>query len=247
MDNLQEELARLKEEIRDLKTAQMLPGYSRMYRGTLSIPAGNYQGVYAWTITFEQDGFGNAPIIHFDQGRNMTLLGFDFINNTQQIEFFANPYGTSIAETRYFYSTRPIASVGPLAKTHNIDDYTPPPTWQQVRSFSLSRMGTTPGYCLMNCRLGFGINSGTYASAIADKNAQAANGTLHDARSAPPSELQVPVYINTGDPNGHVVVWDRGTVYSDGQRITNGLNYYGLANVWGWGEFCDGVRVVQQS
>ena len=53
MDNLQEELARLKEEIRDLKTAQMLPGYSRMYRGALPIPAGNYQGVYAWTITFE--------------------------------------------------------------------------------------------------------------------------------------------------------------------------------------------------
>ena len=57
MDNLQEELARLKEEIRDLKTAQMLPGYSRMYRGALPIPAGNYQGVYAWTITFEQDVF----------------------------------------------------------------------------------------------------------------------------------------------------------------------------------------------
>ena len=160
-DNLQEELARLKEEIRDLKTAQTLPGYSRMYRGALPIPAGNYRGVYAWTITFEQDGFGNAPIIHFDQGVGLTLLGFNFINNTQQIEFYANPYGSSIDMTRYFYSTRPIASVGPLTKTHDIDEYTPPPTWQQVRSFSLSRMGTTPGYCLMNCRLGFGINSGT--------------------------------------------------------------------------------------
>ena len=247
MDNLQEELARLKEEIRDLKTAQMLPGYSRMYRGALQIPAGNYQGVYTWTITFEQDGFENAPIIHFDQGLNMTPQRFDYMSNTQKIELFANPYGTSIDETRYFYSTRPIASVGPITKTNNIDDYTPPPTWQQVRSFSLSRMGTTPGWCLMNCRLGFNINSGTYASAIADKNAQAANGTLHGARSAPPMELQVPVYINTGDPSGHVVVWDRGTVYSDGRKITNGLNYYGLSNVWGWGEFCDGARVVQRT
>lgn len=247
MDNLQDELERLREEIRDLKTAQTLPGYCQMYRGSLSIPAGNYQGVYVWTITFAADGYGNAPIVHFDQGVNMSLLQYDAINNTQQIELFANPYGTSVDETRYFYSTRPIVSVSGLTKTNNIDGYTPPPTWTQVRSFNKNNMGTAPGWCLMNCRLGFGINSGTYASAIADKNAQAANGTLHDAKSAPPATLQVPVYINTGDPNGHVVVWDKGTVYSDGTKINNGLNYYGLNNVWGWGEFCDGVRVVQKN
>lgn len=76
---------------------------------------------------------------------------------------------------------------------------------------------------------------------------QLANGTLHDANGYPPNYIQVPVYIDTGIPEGHVVVWDKGTVYSDGVLISGGLSYYGLSNIWGWGELCDGVRVVQKT
>lgn len=122
----------------------------------------------------------------------------------------------------------------------------PPPTpageWEQVRAFSLARMGTTPGMCLQNCRLGFGISSGTFPTARADWLSQQANGTLHT--STPPIDVQVPVYCDTGVSAGHVVVWDRGTVYSDGTLIPQGLAYY--SNVIGWGELCDGERVVQK-
>ena len=146
------------------------------------------------------------------------------------------------------YSTRPIIAIDGFSKTNDIDEYNPPSDeWLQIRTFNLANMGTTPGWCLMNCRLGFGINTGTYANARTDMNAQRANGTLHDAGQNPPAYIQVPVYIDTGVADGHVVVWDRGTVYSDGVLIPDGLAYYGMANIWGWGELCDGARVVRRA
>lgn len=246
MEDLQAELEAIEREIRDLKTAQTMPGFATMHSAQATLPAGTYSGAYTWTITYEDVGSTDAPVTTANHGTGFCLLPYNSSTNTQKLEMFVSNM-TTVQDTIYIYSTRPIASVSAVTKTDNPDPYTPPPTWTQVRSFNLANMGTTPGYCLMNCRLGFNINTGTYASAIADKNAQATNGTLHDAGSAPPMELQVPVYINTGDPNGHVVVWDKGTVYSDGTKITTGLNYYGLGNVWGWGEFCDGARVVQRN
>ena len=104
-------------------------------------------------------------------------------------------------------------------------------------------MGSTPGMCLKNCRLGFGISSGHFASARDDWEDQQANGTLHTGY--PPSYLQVPVYCDTGTVNGHVVVWDRGTVWSDGAVVPEGLSHY--SNIIGWGELCDNVRVVSRA
>lgn len=112
----------------------------------------------------------------------------------------------------------------------------------QVRLFNSADMGSTPGMCLMNCRLGFGISTGHFANARADWTDQQNNGTLHGGY--PPSYLQVPVYIDTGTVDGHVVVWDRGTVWSDGAVIQQGLSYY--SNIIGWGELCDNTRVVQR-
>lgn len=110
----------------------------------------------------------------------------------------------------------------------------------QTKLFNFADMGSTPGMCLQNCRLGFGIPNGYFPNAKADWEDQQANGTLHPGY--PPSYLQVPVYCNTGTTNGHVVVWDRGTVWEDGHVVEDGLTHY--SNIIGWGELCDGVRVV---
>lgn len=246
MENLQAELIAIKNEIRDLKTAQTMPGYSTMYSASATLPAGTYAGTYTWTITYDDVGSTDAPITTASYGTGFSLLPFNPTYNTQKLEMSIESL-TTTQNTIPIYSTRPIASVGGIVKTDNPDPYTPSSTWVQVRAFNIANMGTNPGWCLQNCRLGFGISSGTFATARADMQSQLANGTLHDAKGYPPNYIQVPVYIDTGIPEGHVVVWDKGTVYSDGVLISGGLSYYGLNNIWGWGELCDGARVVQKT
>ena len=110
----------------------------------------------------------------------------------------------------------------------------------QVLPFDPTHMGNTPGMCLQNCREGFGIATGTYATAREDMEAQINEGILHDG--TPPMMLQVPVYVESGTPNGHVVVWDRGVVWSDGAIEPEGLAHWPV--IHGWGEKCDGTRVI---
>lgn len=111
----------------------------------------------------------------------------------------------------------------------------------QVRKFNLSHMGTRDNWCLMNTRLGFGIKSGKFASAKADMESQRANGTLHPL-STIPKNCTVPVYLNTSSPSEHVEVCVNGkTWYSDGKKV----NPPAKSTVFGWGELCDGVRVVK--
>lgn len=123
-----------------------------------------------------------------------------------------------------------------------LEGASPSVEYVQTLLFNSSAMGSTSGMCLQNCRLGFGISTGHFSSARADWESQRANGTLHTGY--PPSYLQVPVYCDTGTTNGHVVVWDRGTVWSDGAVVPGGLSYY--SNIIGWGELCDNVRVVSK-
>lgn len=111
----------------------------------------------------------------------------------------------------------------------------------QVRLFSPSKMGTRDGWCLMNTRLGFGIKSGKFPSAKADMESQMAKGTLHPL-STIPKNCAVPVYLDTSSPFGHVEVCVNGkTWYSDGKKV----NPPAESSVFGWGELCDGVRVVK--
>ena len=126
----------------------------------------------------------------------------------------------------------------------NLEPTPPTPTgqWQQVLNFVLANMGTTQGMCLQNTRLGFGIQTATFGSARLDMESQIANSTLH--AGTPPADIAVPIYYSNFNitPDGHVAVWDHGTVYSDGV-------YYPsidavTSNYTGWGELCDGVRVV---
>ena len=98
-------------------------------------------------------------------------------------------------------------------------------------------MGTKKGYCLQNDRLAFGITKGTFASAKADMESQKKNGTLH--YDNPPANVAVPVYVDTTSIYEHVVICDHGTYYSDGKKVSK------PAKIFGWGELCDGVRVVK--
>ena len=111
--------------------------------------------------------------------------------------------------------------------------------YQQIKAFVPSRMGTQKGWCLKNVRLGFGIANGKFPSAKADMESQKKNKTLHDI-STLPSEVAVPVYCDTVSQYEHVIVCDRGTWWEDGKKIKR-PNY----KFFGWGELCDGTRVVQ--
>lgn len=111
----------------------------------------------------------------------------------------------------------------------------------QVRSFNPDKMGKRDGWCLMNTRLAFGINAGKFASAKADMESQRANGTLHPI-STLPTDCAVPVYINTVSPYEHVEVCVNGkTWYSDGKIVKAPAK----GTIFGWGELCDGTRVVK--
>lgn len=111
--------------------------------------------------------------------------------------------------------------------------------WKQVKSFDIVKMGHRIGYCLQNVRLGFGIPA-KYADAKEDMLANKRAGTLHDM-STIPTNVAVPVYVDSSSVHEHIIVCDRGIYYSDGRKLTsiNGMKFFG------WGEICDGVRVVE--
>lgn len=112
--------------------------------------------------------------------------------------------------------------------------------YEQTVNVDIKKMGTKKGWCLQNTRLVFGIPVGKYASAKADMEAQKKNGTLHPICDIP-DNVVVPVYIDTPSKYEHVGVSYYGTLYEDGTRIS--WNKY--KEYFGWGEFCDGVRVVK--
>lgn len=112
--------------------------------------------------------------------------------------------------------------------------------WKQLVQFRLQDMGTRPGWCLANVREAFGITP-KYADAKAAMEANKTQGTLHDT-STLPTDVAVPVFIDTPSVYEHVIVADQGTFYSDGARLTSldGLK------VFGWAETLNGVRIVEK-
>lgn len=111
--------------------------------------------------------------------------------------------------------------------------------WKQLVNFDVRKMGTKKGLCLYNVRLGYGI-PGKYPSAKADMEANKAAGTLHDISTCP-KNVAVPIYTDTASPYEHIMVSDHGNVYSDGKYVRSvaGMKFFG------WGEMCEGVRVVE--
>lgn len=110
--------------------------------------------------------------------------------------------------------------------------------YEQTMPFYPKDMGKQKGWCLQNCRVGFHIYKPVYASAKAAMNAAKRNGTYH--AGTPPSNISVPVYVASTSSNGHVVVYDHGTWYTDGKRYTPKSS-----DIYGWDEMMDGTRVVK--
>ena len=112
-------------------------------------------------------------------------------------------------------------------------------SWQQVKPFNLSKMGTKPGYCLQNVRLAFGVQpkyADAKAAMLANKNA----GTLHDI-STLPTNVAVPVFVDTSSVYEHVEAADKGVFYSDGKRVSNPMSQ----RFFGWGETLNDERIVK--
>lgn len=112
--------------------------------------------------------------------------------------------------------------------------------YEQVVEANIKKMGKQKGWCLQNCRLAFGFPVGKYASAKKDMEAQRKAGTLHDI-STLPTNVCVPVYVDTVSQYEHVILSMYGTFYEDGVKISR----YKYSNYFGWGELCDGNRVVK--
>lgn len=111
--------------------------------------------------------------------------------------------------------------------------------WKQLVNFDPKKMGTRIGYCLANVRQGFGI-APRYASAKDAMEGNRSAGTLHDI-STLPTNVAVPIFVDTSSPYEHVIVSDHGTLYSDGKKLTS------LAGLkpFGWAEYLNGVRIVE--
>lgn len=114
-------------------------------------------------------------------------------------------------------------------------------SYEQVLAFYPKEMGTAKGWCLKNCRVGFRIYTGKYASAKAAMEAGKKNGTVHPL-SELPTNCSVPVYFDTTSKYEHVVVYDHGTWYEDGKKVAQ-PKY----TCFGWDEMMDGVRVVKKT
>ena len=113
-------------------------------------------------------------------------------------------------------------------------------SYEQIKNFYPKEMGTKKGWCLQNCRLGFRIYTGKYASAKSAYEAAKRNGTLRPMDELP-SDISVPVYQSSTSKYGHVIVYDHGTYYSDGKVVRN------PQGLLGWDLNMDGVPVVQKT
>lgn len=238
MRNFFNEAETLRREIRELKTAQRKPSLLNTFHATGEIKPGYYTvGLWTWTITYKDDGNPFPPITTINSFLPYGAYLKPANGNTQKIYYYSGDNDNYIdADTIRVASSREILSI--------TQDQTPVThEWNQVRNFYPSAMGTTPGLCLQNSREGFLIPYGTFPTARADMESQQANGTLHSG--TPPDYIAVPVYyanynITTA---GHVAVWDHGTVWSDGVQFSS---IDAVTNSYvGWGELCDGQRVVQ--
>ena len=109
-NSLQKELLYLNREILALKTGQKKPGTSTMYEKSVTIPAGDYNGIYSFTITYENVNDTSSPITtsYYDSG--WCLLDYNSSTNTQKIEWIVSNMSLGVSQTIYAYSTRPIVS-----------------------------------------------------------------------------------------------------------------------------------------
>lgn len=111
--------------------------------------------------------------------------------------------------------------------------------WKQVKKFDLNKMGTRHNYCLANVRSSFGVKSkysGAKEAMLASKRA----GHLHSIETLP-TNCAAPVFADTTSPYEHVMVMDRGTLYSDGKKVDNPNSF----KYFGWSESLNDEVIVK--
>jgi hypothetical protein len=103
--------------------------------------------------------------------------------------------------------------------------------------------------CLIDVRTVFGI-AAEYLTAIANWNA---NSAVNHPNETPPSNIAVPIFFSCSNPDGHVCLWDNGTIYTSsaqGKQIFTSIqaliNWMGQDFKYlGWSEEIESTRVVQ--
>lgn len=111
--NFQDRYNRLQQEIRDLKTAQTIPGLVALYSAMLTIQPGTYEGTYTWTINYKDVNDPNPPITYMHSGTGDSLLLYNPITNTQKFEMHRISETIYVATTMRINSSRPIESITP--------------------------------------------------------------------------------------------------------------------------------------
>lgn len=112
MQDIQAQIIDFERELRDLKTAQTIPGYISMNRSSGTIPARTYNGTYTWTIHYEDVGDTNPPITMLNTyATGDTLLPYDQSTNTQKYEMHRTNETIYVATTFTVISSRPISSI----------------------------------------------------------------------------------------------------------------------------------------
>ena len=114
--------------------------------------------------------------------------------------------------------------------------------YEQLKPFYPKDMGTKKGWCLQNVAKGFHIypSPDPSASAKDDMQHNQKKGTFHKGTSDIPTNCDVPIYISTSSPDGHIEAYVKGAYYNDGKKVSNpGL-------ILGWGEWCNGYQIVKK-
>lgn len=87
-DNFAQRLMRIKTDIRDLKTAQLIQSNSvaSVAHGRLTVPGA---GVFEWLIEYEEDGETTPPLVDIPTNYffNLAILDYDPNTNTQKLQF----------------------------------------------------------------------------------------------------------------------------------------------------------------
>lgn len=111
--------------------------------------------------------------------------------------------------------------------------------YEQVKAFYPQDMGKQKGWCLQNVAKGFHIypSPNPSGSAKEDMERNKKKGTFHDG--VPSGNMSVPVYTQTASKYGHVIVYDKGSYWSDGKK------YSSFNGIIGWGEWCNGFQIVK--
>lgn len=104
--------------------------------------------------------------------------------------------------------------------------------------------------CLLDVREAFGVTNAGFPTAIANWNA---NSAVNHPNQTPPSNIAVPIFFTYSGPDGHVCLWDNGTIYTSsahGKQIFTSIqaliNWMGQDFKYlGWSEEIEKTPVVK--